>query len=71
MTDSEMASLRKKSGYFIIKRKNQCSCGTGVLVLRPSEVESAMEKALDKRLRQEATIREMQETGKILVKVKK
>ena len=43
----------------------------GVLVLRPSEVEPAMEKALDKRLRQEATIREMQETGKILVKVKK
>ena len=42
----------------------------GVLVLRPSEVEPAMEKALDKRLRQEATIREMQETGKILVKVK-
>lgn len=33
-------------------------------------VEPAMEKALDKRLRQEATIREMQETGKILVKVK-
>ena len=43
----------------------------GVLVLRPSEVEPAMEKALDKRLRQEATIREMQATGKVLVNVKK
>lgn len=42
----------------------------GVLVLRPSEVEPAMEKALDKRLRQEATIREMQETGKVQVKVR-
>ena len=43
----------------------------GVLVLRPSEVEAAMEKALDKRIRQEATIREMKETGKVLVNVKK
>ncbi len=42
----------------------------GVLVLRPSEVEPAMEKALDTRLRQEATIREMQETGKVQVKVR-
>lgn len=48
-----------------------CADRNGVLVMRPWEAADAMEKALDKRLRQEATIQEMRETGKILTKVKK
>ncbi|MCR5809840.1 MAG: RraA family protein [Lachnospiraceae bacterium] len=41
----------------------------GVVVLRPEEAEAVMDAALDKRLRQEETIRIMRETGKILTKV--
>ncbi|MBR1672344.1 MAG: RraA family protein [Fretibacterium sp.] len=51
-------------GDFIIADLN------GVCVLRPEEAEPVMERALDKRLRQEATIAEMRETGIILPKVK-
>lgn len=47
-----------------------CADQNGVLVLRPEEAREAMERALDKRKRQEATIREMLETGKVLTKVK-
>ncbi|MDD6281970.1 MAG: RraA family protein [Oribacterium sp.] len=48
-----------------------CADRNGVLVMRPEEAIEAMKKALDKRKRQEATIQEMLETGKILTKVKK
>lgn len=48
-----------------------CADRNGVLVLRPEEAAEAMEKALDKRKRQEATIQEMRATGKVLTKVKK
>lgn len=48
-----------------------CADRNAVLVMRPWEAADAMEKALDKRLRHEATIQEMRETGKILTKVKK
>ena len=43
----------------------------GVVVLRPEEAEASMDAALDKRLRQEETIRLMRETGKVLTKVRK
>ncbi len=42
----------------------------GILVLRPSEVEPAMKKALDKRARQEAALKEMKETGKVIVRIR-
>ena len=48
-----------------------CADRNGVLVMRPEEAIEAMNKALDKRKRQEATIQEMLETVKILTKVKK
>lgn len=41
----------------------------GVVVLRPEEAEAVMDAALDKRLRQDETIRIMRETGKILTKI--
>ncbi|MCR5228545.1 MAG: hypothetical protein K6D03_00295 [Solobacterium sp.] len=42
----------------------------GIIVLRPSEVEQVMEKALRKRQAQEETLREMNETGRIIVKIR-
>lgn len=51
-------------GDFIVGDRN------GVCVIRPEEAEQVMERALDKRLRQEATIQEMVRTGKVLTKVK-
>lgn len=41
----------------------------GVVVLHPEEAEAVMDAALDKRLRQDETIRIMRETGKILTKI--
>lgn len=41
----------------------------GVVVLRPEEAEAVMDAALDKRLRQDETIRIMRETGEILTKI--
>lgn len=43
----------------------------GVIVIRPEEAEGIMERAFDKRTRQEAVIRKMRETGEILPKVPK
>lgn len=51
-------------GDFIVADRN------GVCVISPEYAEKVMAKALDKRLRQEATIEEMKATGKILTKVK-
>lgn len=51
-------------GDFIIGDRN------GVCVLRPEEAESVMERAANKRLRQEATIQEMMRTGKVQTKIK-
>ncbi len=48
-----------------------CADRNGVLVLRPEEAEAAMEKAMDKRIRQEATIEEMLRTGVVTGRVKK
>lgn len=52
-------------GDFIIGDRN------GVCVLRPEEAEAVMERAMDKRTRQEATIEEMKRTGRVLTKVKR
>lgn len=52
-------------GDYIVGDRN------GVCVIRPSEAEAVMEKALDKRRRQAETIAEMQRTGLVLTKVKK
>ena len=43
----------------------------GVIVLKPEEAEGVMERALDKRTRQEYVIAEMQRTGKVMPKVPK
>ncbi|MGP1589740.1 MAG: RraA family protein [Oribacterium sp.] len=47
-----------------------CGDVNGICVLRSSEAEAVMERALDKRRRQKETIREMRESGKILAKVR-
>ena len=52
-------------GDFIVGDRN------GVCVIRPDEAESVMERALDKRRRQDETIAEMERTGVVLTKVKK
>ena len=39
--------------------------------MRPEEALEAMAKSLDKKQRQEATVREMIETGKVMTKIKK
>lgn len=54
-----------RPGDFVIGDRN------GVCVLRPEEAETVMERAMDKRARQEATIEEMKRTGRVLTKVKK
>ncbi len=41
----------------------------GVVVLKPGEAEAVMERALDKRQRQEATISAMQSTGQVITKI--
>ena len=51
-------------GDYIVGDRN------GVCVIRLEEAEAVMEKALDKRRRQEETIAEMQRTGVVLTKVK-
>ena len=51
-------------GDFIVADRN------GVCVIRPDEAEKVMKGALDKRLRQEATIEEMKKTGIVQTKVK-
>ena len=43
----------------------------GGVTVKPEEVERVLEKALDKRTRQEKTIRLMQETGRVITKVLK
>ncbi|MDO4314120.1 MAG: RraA family protein [Eubacteriales bacterium] len=43
----------------------------GVVVIPPEKAEKIMERALDKRMRQEAVIRRMRETGEVLPKVPK
>jgi regulator of RNase E activity RraA len=43
----------------------------GVVVIRPGEAEEVMERALDKRRRQEETIRRMKETGKVMPRILK
>lgn len=48
-----------------------CADRNGVLVMRPEEALEAMAKSLDKKQRQEATVREMIETGKVMTKIKK
>ena len=52
-------------GDFIVGDRN------GGVVLRPEEAETGMENALDKRRRQEETIRIMRENGKVITKVLK
>lgn len=49
---------------FIIADRN------GVCVIRPEEAEKVMKGALDKRMRQEATIEEMKRTGIVQTKVR-
>lgn len=51
-------------GDFIVADRN------GVCVIRPDEAEKVMNGATDKRLRQEATIKEMKSTGIVQTKVK-
>lgn len=51
-------------GDFIIGDEN------GVCVLKPEEAEAAMEKARQKREREEAVIREMEETGVLKTRLK-
>ena len=51
-------------GDFIVADRN------GVCVIRPDEAERVMKGALDKRMRQEATIEEMKKTGVVQSKVK-
>lgn len=41
----------------------------GVIVIRPEEAEAVMERALDKRTRQEAVIKKMRETGEVIPKI--
>ncbi len=43
----------------------------GVIVLRPEEAEEVMERAQDKRIRQEAVIKRMKETGEVIPKIPK
>lgn len=43
----------------------------GVVVIRPGEADEVMERALDKRRRQEETIRRMKETGKVMPRILK
>lgn len=50
-------------GDFIAADRN------GVIVIRPEEAEQILERALDKRNRQEAVIRKMRETGQIFPKI--
>lgn len=61
----ECGGVTVNPGDFIVGDRN------GVVVLRPEEVERVLEKALDKRTRQEKTIRLMQETGRVITKVLK
>lgn len=41
----------------------------GVIVIRPEEAEAVMERALDKRTRQETVIKKMRETGEVIPKI--
>lgn len=61
----ECGGVTVNPGDYIVGDRN------GVVVIRPEEVEEVMERALDKRTRQEKTIRLMQETGRVITKVLK
>ncbi len=43
----------------------------GVVVLRPDEAENVMARAMEKRLRQEAVIKKMRETGEVMPRIPK
>lgn len=43
----------------------------GVVVIRPEEAEVVMERALEKRARQEAVMEEMRRTGKVITRIPK
>ena len=41
----------------------------GVIVLHPEEAEEVMERAQDKRMRQETAVKRMKETGEVIPKI--